>query len=292
MKTTKNILSIRLFSFVASMVAIALAIIVSMTASLTRCVNPVDGITPTVVTIKTIEGVTAPAAGAAPVTAVTATDQYTGTVTWIPADNPFKAATEYTAKITLTAEEGFTLKNVKANFFTVAGATATNAASSGIITAVFPKTSEAVNQTPIAADFTVNGLSQIAGSVSAVTITPRQGKSGGTITIYYNGSVALPTAVGSYPVTFDITAAEGWNAKTGLSAGTLKIAEQTANPETPTAADFDISNLSQIAGSVSAVTITPKQGKSGGVITIYYAGTDGTITKKAQPYRRLSASTR
>jgi hypothetical protein len=129
------------------------------------------------------------------------------------------------------------------------------------------------NQTPTAEDFTVNGLSQIFdGNPKTVTITPKQGKSTGAITVYYNGVAAAPSAIGSYPVTFDVAAVEGWNAVTGLSAGTLVIAEQTANPQTPTAADFEIGNLTQTVGSVTAVTITPKQGKSDGAITIFYNG--------------------
>jgi hypothetical protein len=93
-----------------------------------------------IINIAAIPGVTAPVTGATPVTAITPTDQYTGTVTWNPADNPFKGAQVYTATITLTAKAGFTLTGVTANFFTVAGATSTNLANSGVVTAVFPAT--------------------------------------------------------------------------------------------------------------------------------------------------------
>lgn len=124
------------------------------------------------------------------------------------------------------------------------------------------------NQTPIASDFNISNLTQTVGSVTPVTITPKPGKSTGTITIYYDGSTTLPTTVGTYSVTFDIAAATGWNAVTGLSAGTLTINAIV----TPVAADFNIGNLTQTAGSVTAVTITPKTGKSTGTITIYYDG--------------------
>jgi hypothetical protein len=140
------------------------------------------------------------------------------------------------------------------------------------------------NQTPAAADFTVSGSSHIFdGNPKTVSITPKQGKSGGTITIYYNGAPTAPSAIGSYTVTFDVAAATGWNAATGLSAGTMKISEQTANSQTPTAADFEIGNLSQTAGSVTAVTIAPKAGKSEGQITIYYNGA-ATIPQTAGTY--------
>jgi len=85
--------------------------------------------------IKEISGI-APVIGAKPVTEVTST-QYRGTVTWSPNHAIFEAATTYTATITLTARTGYTLQGVAANFFTVAGAKATNVANSGVITAVF-----------------------------------------------------------------------------------------------------------------------------------------------------------
>ncbi len=93
----------------------------------------------TAVTTKAIPGVTVPATDATPVTTITATTQYTGTVTWAPADDPFEAGTVYTATITLTAKAGYTFTDVAADFFTVSGATTvTNAADSGVVTAEFP----------------------------------------------------------------------------------------------------------------------------------------------------------
>jgi hypothetical protein len=93
----------------------------------------------TVVTISAIPGVTPPATGNPPVTEITETDQYTGTVSWSPADATFAATTAYTATITLTAKSGYTLTGVAENFFTVAGTTSDkNPADSGVVTAVFP----------------------------------------------------------------------------------------------------------------------------------------------------------
>jgi formylglycine-generating enzyme required for sulfatase activity len=53
----------------------------------------------------------------------------------------------------------------------------------------------------------------------------------GAITVYYEGTgdttyakdTALPTAIGTYAVTFDVAADTNWNAASGLSAGTLTI---------------------------------------------------------------------
>ena len=77
--------------------------------------------------------------------------------------------------------------------------------------------------TPTVADFTIGNLSQKMGGVTAVTITPKDNKSNGTITIYYDGSSTIPTQSGTYIVTFDVAATTNWKAAIGLSAGTLRI---------------------------------------------------------------------
>jgi hypothetical protein len=124
-----------------------------------------------------------------------------------------------------------------------------------------------VNQTPTAGDFNIGNLTQTYGNVTAVTISPKPNKSGGAITVKYDGSTTLPSAVGTYAVTFDVAAAPGWNAAADLSADTLTI-----NKATPVAADFEIGNLAQVVDSVTAVTISPKSNKSGGAITVKYNG--------------------
>ena len=79
------------------------------------------------------------------------------------------------------------------------------------------------NQTPVEADFVIENLNQTVGSVRPVTITALPGRSTGSITIYYDGSTVLPTAAGTYSVTFNVAAAPGWNEAVGLVAGTLNI---------------------------------------------------------------------
>jgi len=125
--------------------------------------------------------------------------------------------------------------------------------------------------TPVVGDYEIGNLTQTVGNVIAVTVRPKSGKSTGAVTVYYNGSTTLPTAAGTYAVTFDVAAASGFNAVKGLSAGTLTI-NATNNIPTPTAADYNIGNMTQTAGNVTAVTITPKSGKSTGAVTIYYNG--------------------
>src|SRR5215510_11149630 len=96
-----------------------------ISVGLIACANDSsNGTKDTVITLADIQGISAPVTGATPVTAITETAQYTGTVTWSPNDATFAASKVYTATITLTAKSGFTLSGVNANFFKVAGATA------------------------------------------------------------------------------------------------------------------------------------------------------------------------
>jgi len=175
---------------------------------------------PTTINISAIPGVTVPEVGATPVTTITATAQYTGTVTWAPTDNPFAAETAYTATISLTAKAGFTLTGVTENFFTVAGATAdTNAADSGVVTAVFPATAAAVID--IAA---IPGeTAPVIGATPVGTITA---------TAQYTGTVAWTPADDPfqgrkvYVATITLTAKAGFTL-TGVAANFFTVAGAT-----------------------------------------------------------------
>jgi len=115
-------------------------------------IKDVGGGTPdATINLTAIEGVTKPVAGVAPVTSITATAEYTGTITWNGNPTVFAAGTVYTATITLTPEPGYTLTGVPLNFFTVAGTStsATNAANSGVITAVFPATDTTISNSVV-----------------------------------------------------------------------------------------------------------------------------------------------
>jgi len=82
-----------------------------------------------------------------------------------------------------------------------------------------------VNQTPVADDFDIigTGIFTYDGGIKKVTVTPKAGKSTGAITVKYNGNTDAPFAAGVYTVTFDVAAAEGFNAAGGLTAGDLTI---------------------------------------------------------------------
>ena len=93
------------------------------------------------ISVAAIAGVTAPVTGATPVTTTTAGAGYTGTVSWSGSPTTFAAGTIYTATIILTEAIGYTFSGVRANFFTVTGATSvTNSANTGVIIAAFPAT--------------------------------------------------------------------------------------------------------------------------------------------------------
>jgi len=96
------------------------------------------------VTIAAIEGITIPVTGNIPVKTITGNTQYTGTVTWSPAVSEiFEHNIQYTATITLTEKNGYTLQGVMANFFKVAGAiSVNNDTNTGVVTALFPSTKD------------------------------------------------------------------------------------------------------------------------------------------------------
>jgi hypothetical protein len=178
----------------------------------------------TTISIAAIPGVTAPIAGETPVTAITETAQYTGTVTWIPADDTFGYSTVYTATITLTAKEGYTFTGVAANFFTVAGAnTVTNPANSGVVTAVFPETGEEPDT--IITIAAISGVTApVAGETPVTAITE---------TDEYTGTVSWDPADATfgystvYTATITLTAKTGYTF-TGVAANFFTVAGATA----------------------------------------------------------------
>jgi hypothetical protein len=140
-------------------------------------------------------------------------------------------------------------------------------------------------QTPVANDFDVSGLTQIhTGSPCTVNITPKSGKSPGAITVYYNGSTAAPSAVGTYTVTFDVAAATGWNRATGLVAGQLSIAEDiievsftglTANgSSSQTTTQLTLTFSPPLGLASSDITLSQLSGVTAGALS----GSGGTYT--------------
>ena len=79
-------------------------------------------------------------------------------------------------------------------------------------------------ESPVAGDYSFSNMTQVAWSVTAVSILPKFGKSSGAISnIRYAGSTTIPQTEGTYAVTFDVAAQGAWKAAAGLSAGNLIV---------------------------------------------------------------------
>ncbi|MCL2193663.1 MAG: hypothetical protein FWB78_09740, partial [Treponema sp.] len=90
---------------------------------------------------------------------------------------------------------------------------------------------EGGNQTPVASHYTFGNMTQTAGSVTAVIITANLGASpGAVVNIRYDGDAEIPQTPGTFAVTFDVEAAEGWYAAAGLFAGNLVVEPETWEP--------------------------------------------------------------
>jgi hypothetical protein len=189
------------------------------------------------ITVTAIDGVTAPVTGATPVLAIDAT-QYTATIAWNGSPEKFAEDTAYTATITIEAKTGYTLTGVAANQFTVAGATATNVANSGVVTAVFPATlANTVKETPVVnaevgatavnvgktlADSTLSGTFKNASDAEVAG------------TLVWDNNATLVNATGNFGWTFTPTDAEKYNVVTGTVSVTGIVTENTVK-ETPVA---------------------------------------------------------
>jgi len=150
------------------------------------------------VNIAAIQGITVPVGGDTPVTSITETDQYSGTITWTPeVSETFAANTRYTATITLTPKSGYSLEKVAANYFTVAGASSvSNNADSGVITAVF-SASETIKiaaitgvTAPVTGKSPVKAITETAQYSGTVTWSPEVTKTFDT-DIQYTATITL-----------------------------------------------------------------------------------------------------
>ena len=155
------------------------------TGVITAVFPETEAVPPEPVDIAEIEGVTAPAHGATPVTTITPTDQYTGTVEWSPDDVTFQAGIEYTATITLTAEQGYTFTGVAEDFFSVEGTpdgtAVRNEADTGVVTVEFPVTPHIVVDIPAIEGITFPEIGQ-----EPVTVITSSMQYTGTVEWYDN----------------------------------------------------------------------------------------------------------
>ena len=134
-----------------------------------------------------------------------------------------------------------------------AGWNAVNGLSAGTLNIIIP--------TPVTADYNISG----AGTVyfdnedKIVDVTARTGKSTGEVTVYYESTDKEtypktdipPNYFGTYNVTFNVQATSFWNKASGLSAGTLTIADGT--PAAPSGLNASIQSLTSIRVSWASV---------------------------------------
>ncbi|WP_256762103.1 S-layer homology domain-containing protein [Cohnella sp. WQ 127256] len=165
-----------------------------------------------------IAGVTAPVTGATPVLTLD-TSAYTATINWSQPDTTFAGDTKYTATITLVPKSKYIVEGVPANFFTVAGAVTTNAASSGVVTAVFPKTAA----TPISSSAITGVTAPVKGATPVTTIADTAEY---TATIDWSPVAATFAANTAYTATITITPKAGYTL-TGVSKDIFTVAGAT-----------------------------------------------------------------
>jgi hypothetical protein len=177
-----------------------------------------------------IPGIAIPAAGQTPTTNINAV-QFMGTISWSPADSTFAPNTAYTATITLTPKVGYTLTGVIADFFTVQGATATNAADSGVVAAVYPATGL------LSVDLSaIPGITNpVAGEIPVTSVDSAQY----TGTVSWSPSASTFAAVTVYTATVNLMAKTGYTL-TGVPADFFTVngiaATNSANSGTVTVA--------------------------------------------------------
>ncbi|GHV50578.1 hypothetical protein FACS1894181_11300 [Bacteroidia bacterium] len=226
------------------------------------------------VTAADILGVTPPVAGALPVAAITETAEYTGTVSWSPADNPFGYATAYTATITLAPKTGYTLAGVAADFFTVTGATTVaNSAGSGVVTAVFPATAALVSiaailgvTPPVAGATPVDEITETAQYTGAVAWSPADNPFGYATSYTATITLAPKTGYTLAGVAADFFIVTGATATNSVGSGVVTaVFPATAPPPT-----YGISVGSFTGGSVSANRTLAAAGETV-MLTVYPA---------------------
>jgi len=211
----------------------------------------------TIIDIAVIEGVIAPVRGAAPVTAIDETEQYTGTVSWAPpVFGTFSGSTIYTAGISLTAKDGFTLQGVEADFFTVEGAKVIYAAGARVVSATFPTTAGTVSNPVTVTIKEIPGVTVPVTGVAPVTAI--------TETAQYTGTVTWePTVSDTFLPDTEYTATINLSHKTGFTLQGV------------TADFFDVSGASSVSNAVNTGEVTaefPATAPAGEVIEVYFTG--------------------
>lgn len=230
------------------------------------------------VSLSDIRGVTVPVKGAAPVTHITETNEYMGTVSWSPADDAFKPGTVYTATVTLSAKAGFIFRDVTANFFTVNGAAASNDAGSGTVRAVFPAT-ESFISAEISPASCLYDLSAPTDAQTAITFHDAQAVTG---VILGDSRLASPA---DYSVNGNIL-----TIKSSYLAGLNHAMGDSLNLRIVFDAGAECVLNVQVTDSLALHDATLKEIKAGGVLVAGFSA-DVTAYTVTLPYGTLPGST-
>lgn len=233
-------------------------------------------VTATDITTAGVTGFTAPATGGTPqvfgnLTAGSA--QYTVTgLTWSPTDNPYLAATAYTATIVLASAAtykfptgGIAVPTADGGGTVSAGTTSGGYISGNTLTftVLFPAT--AAKTTPTLS--VTNSPVTYNASPQAATVS---GSVTGTVSnVEYAGSPTVPTNAGTYAITADFapTDSVNYNSLTGASAGNFVINKASQSTLTFTG---------QTVTSPSTFTALSTTGGSGTGSVTYAVTTAGT----------------
>ena len=143
--------------------------------------------------------ITKPAKGGTPETNITGTN-YAGSIIWDPAvSTTFAANTEYTAKVTLTANTGYQFASDVNPAVTDATITDKSVSSDGSkleFKATFPAT---VNKNPLKGSVTIDKINpKLGDKLTATPALDYNGETAGTLSYqWYRGDTAIPSATGS-----------------------------------------------------------------------------------------------
>jgi formylglycine-generating enzyme required for sulfatase activity len=206
-------------------IAAALAFAALVALAFTACPSPSGGRNKTV-NIADIPGAIKPVTGRPPATAVGATEQYTGAVSWSPmvtVTGTFAPYLPYTATIMLNPSPGYTFAGVAADFFRVAGASARNARDSNVVTAVFPMTGGPPVPVTIEA---IPGVAAPATGQAPVTAVAPTAEYAGTVAWCPEAPAACAGET-AYPATITLPAEEGYTFD-GVAAGFFTVAGATS----------------------------------------------------------------
>jgi len=237
--------------------------------------NPGDPEYPTIKPITAVNiTVTGPANGEMPDTTAEGDGNYTiGAVSWSPDHSSFMGDTQYTAFVTLTANNGYT--------FTGLSEAAVNGNSATI-----------TNNTGIMITISYSFAPTLSRTITGLTVTSQPAKMtythgdkldlfGLAVTLVFDDNTSETVSLSGFELkTISANPSNGETLSRSTHNGNpviVSLGKHSANTETltvnkanPAVSDFNISNLTQTAGNVTAVSITHKDGKTTGDVAIKY----------------------